>query len=406
MSPRAALLCALWIAGFAGALAAILTPLFARLAKRWGVMDIPGPRSLHPAPIPLLGGLAIVTSLILTTVLHLASAAWLARNPDFLKPVLADMQLSLSGLSATWGRLGIIFGGGLVICALGLADDLWHLRVRTRLLVQFAVAAALVASGIHPSFAIVPEPLPHLIGVLWLVGITNAFNLVDGVDGLAAGLAAIAAGLLGTTMFMTDHPCTAAFLFAVCGSASGFLLFNWHPAKVFLGSSGALFLGYVLGATTMVATYQSPQTTWLFPMLIPVLVCAVPLYDTFSVIMIRMGLKKSIWEGDRSHFHHRLMRIGFSHRQCVAFMWLIAIAFGLGGMLITRGGWIASLVVTAQSLVLIALIVLMERVVGGVAGKEQDRDLKASSEPPVDAHAAGGDTTGTAPVPLRQRTPA
>lgn len=369
MSAISALLCAAWLAGFAGVLSALLTPLFAAAARRWGAMDVPGERSLHTAPTPLLGGLAIVAALILTTIAHLAAAAWLAHNPEFLRPVLADLQLNLSGLSATWGRLGIIFAGGIAMAALGLADDLWNLRVRTRLLVQFAIAVAIVALGIRPSLAFLPEPLPQIVAVLWLVGITNAFNLVDGVDGLATGLAAIGSGLLGATMVMTDHPCTAALLFVLSGACVGFLWHNWHPARVFLGSSGALFLGYMIGASTMIATFQSTQTTWLFPMLIPMLVCAVPLYDTFSVIMIRIGLRKPIWEGDRSHVHHRLMRIGFTRRQCVAFLWLLALAFGLGGMLITRGGWMASLVVLAQAIVLIALIILMERVVSGVAGR-------------------------------------
>lgn len=370
MTLASALLCAAWLAGFAGVLAALLTPLFAKLARRWGALDVPGERSLHKAPTPLLGGLAIVASLILTTIAHLAAAAWLAHNPEFLKPVLSDLQLSLPGLSATWGRLGIIFAGGVAMAGLGLADDFWNLRVRTRLLFQFAIAIAIVGLGIRPSLAFLPEPLPQVVAVVWLVGITNAFNLVDGVDGLATGLAAIASGLLGATMVMTDHPCTAALLFSISGACAGFVWHNWYPARVFLGSVGALFLGYMIGATTLVATYQSSETTWLFPMLIPALVCAVPLYDTVSVIMIRIGLRKPIWEGDRSHFHHRLLRIGFSHRQCVSFMWLLALEFGFGGMLITRGGWMASLVVMAQAVVLVCVVILMERVVGRVVGAE------------------------------------
>ncbi|MCE9584815.1 MAG: undecaprenyl/decaprenyl-phosphate alpha-N-acetylglucosaminyl 1-phosphate transferase, partial [Planctomycetes bacterium] len=292
-----------------------------------------------------------------------------------------------------WGRLGIIFLGGIAMAGLGVADDLWNLRVRTRLAVQFAVAIAVVGFGIHPSLAFLPAPLPSVVGVIWLVGITNSFNLVDGVDGLATGLAAIAAALLGTTMFMTNHPCPAALLFALCGACLGFLWHNWHPARVFLGSAGALFLGYMLGATTMIATFMGGESTWLFPLLIPVLVFAVPLYDTGTVILIRIGLKRPIWEGDRSHFHHRLMRIGFSHRQCVAFLWLIAMAFGLGGMLITRGGWIASLVVLAQAMVLAGVIILMERVVGRIP--QAMDELRAK-----DANSLGDAAQGETRAPL------
>lgn len=275
MNLASGLLCAAWLAGFTGALAAMLTPLFARLARRWGAMDVPGERALHTAPTPLLGGLAIVAALILTTLTHLAAAAYVASNPEFLKPVLRDLQFNLPGLSATWGRLGIIFLGGIAIAVLGVADDLWNLKVSTRLAIQFTVAIFVVGLGVRPALGFLPTPLPAVVGVIWLVGITNSFNLVDGVDGLATGLAAIASALLGTTMFMTNHPCPAALLFALCGACLGFLWHNWHPARVFLGSAGALFLGYMLGALTMVATFRSGQTTWLSPMLIPILVFAV-----------------------------------------------------------------------------------------------------------------------------------
>lgn len=366
MNSSTACLCALWLASCAGLVTFALTPLVSRLARRIGALDVPRERSLHRTPVPLLGGLAIVAGLLITVVAHLAAAAWLSTRPAFLEPVLSNFHLAVPDLHSAWGRLAVIFAGGLAIAALGVADDLYNLRVRTRLAVQFAVAIAVVSLGIRPSLGFLPQPLVHAAGILWLVGITNSFNLIDGVDALATGLAAISAALLGALMCLTHHPCTAALLFALAGACLGFLRFNWHPARVFLGSAGALFLGYMLGATTMVATFMSGGSTWLFPLLIPILVFAVPLYDTASVILIRIGLKKAIWEGDQSHFHHRLMRIGFSHRQCVVFMWLIATAFGCGGLLIARTGWLSSLVVLGQGAVLVCMIVLMERVVSRV----------------------------------------
>lgn len=367
MNVTSGLICAAWLAGFTGLVAGLLTPLFATLARRSGVVDVPGPRALHKSPTPLLGGLAIVIALLLTTVSHLLFAVFLTRNPAFLKPVLSDLQLNLSGLTATWSRLGIIFSGGVAVCALGLADDLWHLRVRTRLFFQFLIAIAVVGLGVRPTLGIMPSGVAFAVAVVWLVGITNSFNLVDGVDGLATGLAAIAAGILGVTMFMSGHPCPAALLFAVCGACLGFLWHNWHPARVFLGSAGALFLGYILGAITMVATFMTENTTWLFPLLIPVLVFALPLYDTASVILIRLGLRKPIWEGDRSHFHHRLLRIGFSHRQCVVFIYLLALAFGTAAVMISKSSLAQNLLLVAQAVFLVGVIVLMERVVSRVA---------------------------------------
>jgi UDP-GlcNAc:undecaprenyl-phosphate/decaprenyl-phosphate GlcNAc-1-phosphate transferase len=358
------LLCAAWLASFTGLLAVLVTPLFSALARRCGALDIPRERSLHSVPTPLLGGLAIVTALLVTTISHLAGAALIANSPGFLKPVFSNLDYDLPGLSATWGRLGIIFAGGVGMAALGFVDDRFDLRVRTRLFIQFAIATAVVGLGIRPALGFLPEPLPAAVGVIWLVGITNSFNLVDGVDGLATGLAAIASGILGAIMWMTNHPCTAALLFALCGACLGFLWHNWHPARVFLGSNGALFLGYMLGALTMIATFANEKTTSLTPIAIPLLVFAVPLYDTTSVILIRIGLRKPIWKGDLSHFHHRLLRIGFSQRQCVAFMYLIALAFGAGGILISQTGVAGNAVVLSQAAVLGGVIVLMERVVG------------------------------------------
>jgi len=377
------LLCAVWLAGIAGILSLALAPLFARLARRLRVVDIPRGRSIHTTPIPLLGGLAILSSLILTTILHLAAAAWLSTRPDFLTAVFSDLQYNIPGLSTTWGRLGVIFAGGVALAALGLADDLWDLGVRSRLLAQVAVAIAVVALGIRPSLHFLPVPVGFAIAVVWLVGITNSFNLIDGADGLATGLAAISSALLGITMCLTNHPCTAALLFALCGACLGFLRYNWHPAQLFLGSSGSLFLGYILGATTLIATFMSGESVWLFPLLIPVLVLAVPLYDTTSVILIRLGLKQRIWEGDQRHFHHRLMRIGFSVRQCVAFMYLLALTFGAGGLLLAKTSLIPNLVVMGQAGVLIGMIVLMERVVGRVVGRGISGPQPLPREPAV-----------------------
>ncbi|MEK7469125.1 MAG: MraY family glycosyltransferase [Planctomycetota bacterium] len=370
MSPQTGIYLALYFAGITAVLALLLTPLCMRAARRCGAIDVPGERSLHKNPVPLLGGVAIVGSLSLVVWFHLAGAALMRAKPEFLQLFTADLQGSVQGWSGNEFRLGVVFIGGALIAALGLIDDLKGLTVRQRIYPQFAIAALVVALGIRPELGFFPAWLTFIIAVVWLVGITNAFNLIDGADGLAAGLAAISAFLLGITMLLAGHAASASLFFAIGGACCGFLVFNWHPAKVFMGSAGSLFLGYTLGATTMVATFMSEGTVWLFPLLIPVLAFAVPLYDTASVILIRAGVRASIFAGDQRHFHHRLMQIGFSHRQCVVFMYLLAMAFGTSAVLISKSNMLQDVILMIQAAILVGVIVLMERVVNRVAAKQ------------------------------------
>ncbi|MCC6739657.1 MAG: undecaprenyl/decaprenyl-phosphate alpha-N-acetylglucosaminyl 1-phosphate transferase [Planctomycetia bacterium] len=384
MSPHAGFLLALYFAGITAVASALLTPLCMRLARRWGVVDTPSDRSLHARPVPLLGGLAISGALSLVVWSHITGAAIVRATPDFLEHFTDDLQGPLLGWSGNGFRLAIVFIGGALIAALGLLDDVRGLSVRQRIYPQLAVAAAVVALGIRPELGFLPSWLSYALAVLWLTGITNSFNLIDGADGLAAGLAAIAALLLGTAMLLAGHAASGSLFFAIGGAALGFLPWNWHPAKVFMGSAGSLFLGYTLGATTMVATFMNEGTVWLFPLLIPILAFAVPLYDTASVILIRAGMRASIFAGDRRHFHHRLMQIGFSHRQCVVFMYLLALAFGTSAVLISKSSLLQDVVLLIHSAVLVGVVILMERVVNRVATLPGARERPTDQKPPAE----------------------
>lgn len=358
-----------WFFGVTAAMAAVMTAVARRLSRRWNVLDHPHSNGGHREPMPLLGGAAIFAALSIVVWGHLLAGELIRRSPALMGLIPDELERHLPGFGGTWGRLGVIFGGGALMFLVGLWDDVKGVSIRKRIYPELLIAMAVAAWGIRAELGFLPAPLAFAVSVLWLVGIANSFNLIDGVDGLAAGLAAIAAGFLGVILLLTRHPATATLLFCVAGASLGFLAFNWHPAKIFMGSSGSLFLGYMLGASTLVATFGAGSagvTNWLFPLLIPLLVFAVPLYDTVSVILIRLKLKRSIFEGDRSHFHHRLMRIGFTPRQTVAFLYILSSAFSAAALLISRTDMVPNAIVLFQAMILVSLIVLMERVVTNV----------------------------------------
>ncbi len=360
----------LWIGAGAyfllvSALAALaLTRVSIWLSRRWGVLDHPRESSTHKVATPLLGGLGIAGAMTLVVWGHLLGGAWIAATPEWLARVPEGFRSHLNGLQGEGDRIVVIFAGGLAIFVLGLLDDVKKLSVRARLYPQFLIAAAVVALGVRPSLGFLPVPLQYAVSIVWLVGITNAFNLIDGIDGLCASVAAVAAMILGTVMLANHHPTTSVFFFSMSGACLGFLAWNWHPARVFLGSSGSLFIGYMLGSMTMVGTFMSKDTTGFFPLAIPLLVFAVPIYDTATVVVLRFLMKRSIFKGDKRHFHHRLMRMGFSVPQAVAFQSILTLVFGLGALVVSRYSLGPTLIVLVQAGVLVGLVLLLERVVG------------------------------------------
>jgi UDP-GlcNAc:undecaprenyl-phosphate GlcNAc-1-phosphate transferase len=336
----------------------VLTRVSSVLATKLGILDRPHERGQHREPVPMLGGLGIAGALIVVVWLHVAAGHIAMTRPEWRAMVPPEVE---KNLGSQWTHLLLLFGGGIVMAGVGLWDDIKSLSVKRRLVIEFAVAAVFVALGVRPSLGFLPDPLPHVVGVVWLVGIANAFNLLDGADGLAGGVGAICSLNLGIVMLLSRHPAMAVLLFCLCGACAGFLRYNWHPATTFMGSMGSLFIGYLLGAVTLIATFATPEAGPLFPILVPVLVFAVPLYDTASVILIRLRRRAPIFEGDRNHVHHRLLRLGFSTRQTVVFLLVMSVAFGLGAILIPRLDTTGNALVLTQALVLLGLIALMDR---------------------------------------------
>ena len=341
-------------------LSAALVPLTIRAARAWRVLDPPGPRKVHSQPTPRLGGIAIFA----------AFSAVVLIGYEFVLPALLESAASRAYLGASLAILqeghrvqsklmGLLLGGAVVF-AVGLADDVLGGRFPAAFKAagQLAAAAILVASGVRTSF-MPGEALDVVVTLLWIVGITNAFNLLDNMDGLSAGVALVASTVFLVNAWALGEFFISLLLLAFIGSLLGFLFYNFDPATVFLGDCGSLFVGYVIASLTLLERYVTTASSTLFPVLMPVLVLAVPIMDTATVILIRLREGRPIYVGDRRHLSHRLVALGFSTRTAVMFMYLVTLSLGLGAVNLSNATPGQSAVILVQFVGLVALILIL-----------------------------------------------
>jgi UDP-GlcNAc:undecaprenyl-phosphate GlcNAc-1-phosphate transferase len=286
------------------AVAALTTPLVARLATRIGAVDEPRERGLAARVTPLLGGLAILAGVLV------ASAIWL--------PITDETQ-------------GILLGAAL-IAAIGAIDDVVDLPPQWKLLGQIVAAIIPVAAGVKVENITFPflgaiqfGDVGGVLTVFGLVALMNVVNFSDGVDGLAAGVCAISAVAFAIIAFDLGRTGAAVLAAIVAGAALGFLIHNFHPASIFMGDCGALLLGFLLGC---VAVQGSLKTNALIALVGPLAILAVPFLDTGFVIARRLKYRRAPWSADAQHFHHRFSRIGFSQRRTVLYLyaWTVLLA--------------------------------------------------------------------------------
>jgi UDP-GlcNAc:undecaprenyl-phosphate/decaprenyl-phosphate GlcNAc-1-phosphate transferase len=293
---------AVW--GFVTAVAIVLalTPVVVWLAPRIGALDVPADRPrVHSRPVPRIGGIAIVAGILIPAAIFV--------DPD-------------------GPFLGILIGT-LCVALLGLVDDLRGMRPIVKLAGVCAIALIPVV-GYEVTISHVTLPLigtydlgaaEYPLTILWLAAFANLVNLIDGMDALAAGLVAIAAftlALLGASFARADGAAMAAI---VCGAALGFLRHNYHPARIFMGDTGALALGFIVAAIAVEGVAKTAATIALAG---PMLLMAVPILDTSFVVLKRLKYKRAPWEPDHNHFYHRFLRIGFSQRRTAAYLHLWA----------------------------------------------------------------------------------
>jgi UDP-GlcNAc:undecaprenyl-phosphate GlcNAc-1-phosphate transferase len=380
----------LWAVGMAlmviaFGLGVVLCGLTRRWAPRFGLVDVPGGRKAHAAPTPLGGGVAIWLT---TVTLLLAGGAVLGLSRTLMPLALARHA---DGLWSRAGELGLILGLATVIMLMGLLDDRFGLPWSLRLAIQVGLATILVASGVRLTLF---WPLSHplaggTLSVLWIVGMTNAFNMLDNMDGLAAGVGLIAAVLFAGAQVAVASLFVPAVLLVLVGALGGFLVHNRHPARLFMGDAGSNFLGFLLGALTIAGTYYRYQPTYSpYSVLAPLLVMAVPLYDMTSVVLIRLREGRSPFQADRRHFSHRLVERGLTPPQAVRTIDLVTLAGGLGALLLHRLNGAGACVVVAQTVCLLGVVALLERSTNTNANANAnatgpgDAQAKTKAEPP------------------------
>jgi UDP-GlcNAc:undecaprenyl-phosphate/decaprenyl-phosphate GlcNAc-1-phosphate transferase len=352
-------------------LAFLGTYLMRRLALRWGLVDQPNHRKVHVSPVPLGGGVAIALAVVLpfaigTLVLLLRDDASLSK----LLPGFAAQHLP--GLRERLGSLWVVLGGALLLMTLGLIDDRRGVDWRIRLFVQFAVATVCVATQGWQLTAFIDVPrwgsiVSIVLSVIWVVALINSFNMLDNMDGLSAGVAAIASSILATVMLISPAApepqlFVAGFLLVLVGALLGFLIHNRPPAKIFMGDAGSYFIGFCIAIATLLATFAGYSADSPAPhaVLAPLCVMAVPLYDMTTVIWIRLREGRSPFAADKNHFSHRLVELGLSKTQAVLTIYLTTATCGLGALLLHQVDLFGAFVVVLLIVFVLLLIAILE----------------------------------------------
>ncbi|NLX22796.1 MAG: undecaprenyl/decaprenyl-phosphate alpha-N-acetylglucosaminyl 1-phosphate transferase [Phycisphaerae bacterium] len=357
------------LASFAGAfaLSAALTPIVRRWARGRGFVDRPqgpGSHKLHREPTPFGGGIAITVAVLLPMAAILAVAV-AGRRVDFIASLLAEWMPQwpywLGGVAEKLPVALAIIAGALILHLLGIIDDHWPLSPPVKFAVQIAVALMLsVGFEIRAAEALGPIPATA-VTVAWIVVLTNAFNFLDNMDGLAGGVACITALVLAACALQVGQVFVPCLLLLVAGAVGGFLLFNFPPATIFMGDAGSLVVGYLLAVCAILTTFYDPeQQRTPFGVFVPLVVFAVPLYDMGSVVVHRWRLGVSIFRADRRHFSHRLVRRGMSPTSAVLTIHLATMATALPAILLPRLDWPGATLVFGQCVCVVALIAILE----------------------------------------------
>lgn len=320
------------------------TPIVKSYAQKLGAIDTPGEeRRIHNHPIPRMGGMAIFLGFLVSVVLFV------------------DITTQVQG----------ILIGTIIIVATGVVDDIVSLRYWIKLLAQIVAAAVAVAHGVviqvlsNPN--VFSENANIFIGILavpvtilWIVGVTNAVNLIDGLDGLACGVSTISSATMLVVAIMVAEPNVAVILAALMGGCIGFIPYNLNPAKIFMGDTGALLLGYLLATVSILGLFKFYA---VITFLVPILALALPLFDTAFAIIRRLLKGQNPMTPDRGHLHHRLIDHGLSQKQAVAVLYSLSAMLGLTAVVICTGGKTRMFMLLIELLVAIAVGIFIFRTI-------------------------------------------
>lgn len=312
--------------------AVVLTPIVKKIAIAMGATDKPNERKVHQKVMPRLGGLAIFLAFIVGVF--------------YFKPI-SPFFLS-------------IMLGALIIIVTGVLDDLFELSPKLKLIGQILAASVVIVGGIKVEFINLPFDGRLELGLfsipltlLWIIGVTNAINLIDGLDGLSAGVSSIVLATISIMAFLNGNFFVLTLSLILLGSTLGFLIYNFHPAKIFMGDTGALFLGFMLSVLSLLGF----KNITLFSLLVPAMILAVPISDTLFAIVRRVVNRKPLSAPDKSHLHHCLLRLGYSHRKTVLIIYAMSAFFSLCAILFSQTTLWVSMFIIVVVLFIIEIII-------------------------------------------------
>jgi len=323
--------------------ALVITPLVILVAQHLKVVDAGDIRKVHQKSIPRIGGVAIFASVMCLMVPLL-----------FLQNVIGDSVRNILL------RLIVVFSAATFIFIVGLIDDIIGLRARIKFFTELIAAIVVCAIGIRIKSVAVADWLRLDFGwfswpltILWITGITNAVNLSDGLDGLAAGISAVACAVIAIFAIYSGQIVMAIIMLALLGSLTGFLFYNFNPAKVFMGDCGSLFIGFIIATSSVMCSTKSPT---LVGLALPLLALGIPVFDTLSAVLRRFLERRSLFSPDRQHFHHRLLDMGLAQRQVVVLAYVVTLLTAGLGMFMMATHDINTLIVFGCILLLLLLL--------------------------------------------------
>ena len=344
------------------ALALILTPIVRRLARRWGAVARPKTDRWHKKPTAMLGGVAIFMSVASVILMYLL---FVVPRPE---------EIVNHSRSYLW----VALGASAFLFAVGLADDLFHAKPYQKLIGQVMGATFVVYYGLSLPWT-GSAAVNMVITIFWLIGITNAVNLLDNMDGLAAGIAAIASVFLAVNFLVNSQPTEALVLAVFAAALIGFLAYNSNPASIFMGDCGSMFIGFFLATTSLMSIAGGRSRSFLPVLAVPILVLLIPIFDTTFVTILRKLSGRSASQGGRDHTSHRLVALGMSERRAVWMLYGFAALSGLLAMLVREMSLDVSLAVIISFTVLLTLLGVY---LGGVKVYDEE-EVKAARDKPL-----------------------
>ncbi|NLK68356.1 MAG: undecaprenyl/decaprenyl-phosphate alpha-N-acetylglucosaminyl 1-phosphate transferase [Clostridiaceae bacterium] len=349
------------------------TPIAKKIAVSFNAIDVPkDDRRMHKRPVALMGGLAIITGFIVS-ILY----AFFVYQPDILKSWLVEFP--------TAKIVGVLVSA-IIIIVMGAIDDVRPLTAKVKFPIQLIAAAIVVFTGTKIKYITISikdikyisieDTISIVLSILWIVGITNAINLIDGLDGLAAGVAAIASlSLFVVSVMMAPdvHVVFAVLYVALAGSIMGFLPYNFNPAKIFIGSTGAYFLGFILA---VISIEGATKAYTALTMVVSLVALAFPIFDTLFAIVRRVLNKKPIGEGDRGHIHHRLVDMGISQKYSVTILYVVSAALGIVSILLANKGLLPAIILVV---IISVFVVGGARYLSGIVGNKQNTPVSENT---------------------------